>query len=365
MEAKGILVARLLNLLYHNARYTASELSQKLGLSYYETLKLIEECEKNYGLAYVTNVDPSRLGFTGSKVVAIKFGKRPSINTIKREFCDDVFVQAAYLCKGGFDLLLYVVGTNEGEYGRWEWTLRALISKYKAVIFSSSVDWLLIGFLPLSTEMIKISKELSDREKRVLTILNENARIKIKGISDKTGLSHFQVVNTIEKLKKKKIIQFFSALVQKPEKNVNTATFFQFLSPSPKHLAYLKKIIEVLLKENFSGPTSDYAILYDLTGQFDMLAICNYRNWDDNFKRGSALWVKLCKDENIITKEATLVELIKGKWPFHADRYEYHKYLSRTINKTENIYKKMRDYLKAGKSSNEVLWERDPWDFSD
>ncbi len=355
----------LLNALYHNSRYTVKFLSHKLGLSYYNTSKLIRKCESKYKLKYTININPKALGFTGSKIVLIKFEDIPNSSMLKNELSKDLFVQAAYFCKGDFDLLLYVVATSESEYGLWEWTLRAVLGKYKPIFFSSQVGWLDVGFMPLSSDLIKKSTVITDREKSILLLLNDNSRMRVREISRITGLSHFQVVNTLKSLKATNKVPLFSTFVQKPTKNILSASFFRFNAPAVSHPKMLKDVLKILLEEKFDNVTSDYALIYDLTGTNDLMIVCNFENSESYSSRGPELWIKNCKSEEVITQEAVMISVIKGVWPFHADKYEYLSDLLNMYENNPNIYIKIRDQLKSGNSYKYTLWPKDSWEYVD
>jgi DNA-binding Lrp family transcriptional regulator len=344
--------------LYKNSRISVAELSKKFKLSHYNMSMILEEFESKYGLYYTLMIDSKKLGFTGGRLVAIKFEKLPDIALLKKELKGDVFIQDAYLCKGDFDLLLYVVGLTAHEYSMWEWTLRALLSNYKVRFCSSELDAMQIGFFPISSNLIKRSILISDREKRVLKLLNDNSRIKIKDISKKMKLSHIQVVGTLNKLEDRGIIKHFSTLVQKPDKKIMSASLLN-INPTMKYQLHLNKVINEMLKEDFTGSTSDYSVIATSSGMFHLALICNFENGEDYSNRGSNMWLRLCRDEEIRTQDALLTDVIIGKWPFHADRYDYYKKVMKILNLDENAYRKARESAKAGRLAEDYPTETD------
>ncbi|MFP3215637.1 MAG: Lrp/AsnC family transcriptional regulator, partial [Candidatus Micrarchaeota archaeon] len=77
------------------------------------------------------------------------------------------------------------------------------------------------GFMPLRNKAIMNSPNLSEFEKKVLTILNENSREKISEIAKKVKVKDLdKVIYVIKKLKERGIIKKFTAITTKPSKGM-------------------------------------------------------------------------------------------------------------------------------------------------
>lgn len=338
----------ILTELYENSRISVRKLALKLGVDYYTVAKTIAELERKNRLLYTLDIDPHRLGFLEGKIITIKFERAPDVSVLRREFQNDVFIQSAYFAKGDFDVLLCVVALSGYQYAIWEWTLRATLGAYRPHFFESDINYTIIGFFPTSSEIIDFSNELSEREKSVLKTLNDNSRMRLKGIMSKTGLSQMKLLTTIKKLRAKRVIRKLTTLVSNPEKKLVTASFLQYL-PTMKHRAHQAEIGKRILDENFTHATSDYAIASDLTGYYDMLLLCNFEGNSEYSKRGPALWRSVCKRESVRVVEAVLVEVVVGAWPLHGDKYwDYAEFVKR-IKADENEYRRIRDLVKRGK----------------
>ena len=210
---KNELPYEILMSLYKNSRASLRELGRDLGISYHTINTTLKELEKKYKIEYTLEIDASRLGFTESRIITIKFGTMPDINYLKTRITKDIFIQNAYLAEGEFDLLLHIVGIGEKDFQSWQWSLRMDLSNYKPSFkFCTVSDWM-VGFLPLREELIRQTSVLSKTEINVLVLLNLDSRIRIKEISKKLRLPPSRIVYIIKKLRNDYIyIQLFRHL---------------------------------------------------------------------------------------------------------------------------------------------------------
>jgi DNA-binding Lrp family transcriptional regulator len=341
---------KVANELYENSRISVRKLALKLKADYYAISKIIIELEQKNRLFYTLALNVEKLGFQ-EKIIAIKFDKMPDISVLKSEFKDDIFIQNAFLAKGDFDVMLHVVGLAARPYVAWQWTLRGLLGDYKPRFYTSDINDYVLGFFPLSNEIIDASNAISKKEKAVLKVLNRNSRSRLKDIASQAGLSQMQVITTMRNLNERNIIRKYTMLVQSPEKNMITATFRQ-ITPTIKHQTHLATIIKGLMDEDFNQITSDYAILANLIGSQDTFYLCNFKDDDERTRRGPALWSRVCKDEEIEVYEAVLTSIITGVWPIHPDSYDYYSKMTKSPkNADEGAYRRTRELLKKGKTS--------------
>ena len=206
-KSKEDLKYNLIRELYENSRISSLKLAKKYRVPYHIVNNLIKEMEQKYQICYTLSLNTQKLGLSSCKMVTVKFSNRPTTEELKKELSDDIFVQHAYLGKGDFDLLLYVVGLIEHDYVVWEWTLRSIWSKYKPDFKSSTISNFIIGYIPLSNKLIAKSNTIRNDEKKILMLLNENSRIKKKDIAKLTNLTEIQVTRRINNLISKKIIK--------------------------------------------------------------------------------------------------------------------------------------------------------------
>ena len=342
----------LIRELYVNSRISSLKLAKKYRVPYHIVNNLIKEMEQKYQICYTLSLNTQKLGLSSCKVVTVKFSNRPTTEELKKELSDDIFVQHAYLGKGDFDLIIYFVGLSELDFVVWEWTLRANWSKYKPEFKSSTISDFIIGYLPLSNKLISKFNSIKKDEKKILMLLNENSRIKKKDIAKLTNLTEIQVTRRINSLVSKKIIHKFTLLVQNPEKKLIIASFIKF-KPNENHPKNLKKIILSILTENLNSITSNYSVISNISGYYDLFLFNNFLNNELIDKYGRKLWEDSCIDEDPISSESIITETIYGKMLLHPDSYNYYKKYIKEID-TEN-YINERNKIKKGKFKDEIL----------
>ena len=315
----------ILKRIYKDSRISLRRMGEELGISYHVIKSVLKKLEEEYNIAYTLELDEEKLGFAPAKIVLIKFGEKPNIEIIKNELANDPYVQNAYLAEGDFDLFLHVVGLSQQEFGAWQWKLRVKFNKYNPVVNVADISQKVIGFLPLRSEVIEKSTALSKPEKQILTILNENSRIKLIEIARKLKVKDLdRILYIIKKLKSMGIIKRFSALTQNPDKRLFYA-FSTYVSPTEKHGEYVEEFYSKVLKNEENDMISDYNVIMVMHGFGDIFFICAFKDGEALAKKGPELLKNLWAIENPIIKKAVLTGIIVGKWPFHLEDFEEKK----------------------------------------
>ncbi|MGC8585980.1 MAG: winged helix-turn-helix transcriptional regulator [Candidatus Micrarchaeia archaeon] len=312
---------QLLMRLNDNSRLSLRKLGRELNISYHVIAAKLKELEEKYKLFYTLDIDTDKLGFAEGRLITIKFEKMPDIDFIKGLFAKDIFVQDAYLAQGDFDLVMYVVGLSQKDFQNWQFNLRIKLKEYNPTLKVSNLNYLSIGFFPINNELLKQNKILSNSEKRVLMLLNDNSRMKLSNIVEKTHLSQMKVLYIIKKLRKIGIINRFTTIVQNPDKRIYSA-FGTYIYPSPNWFDLTLKFEEELLREDLHTYSNDYSLIATVNGSYDLFCICTFKSGELLTERGSPLIQKLWSDEKPKIENALLIDLLKGLWPFSLNRYK-------------------------------------------
>ena len=326
--------------MYKDCRQSLRELSKKFDVSYHTVAKTLSELESSYGLAYTLSLDEHKLGFSEARVISIKFKEKPPADVLMKSFVNSIFVQDAYLASGDFDLLMYVVGLSPYAFGSWQFTLRMQLSRYGALPKISTFDEYGVGFFPLKTGLLEKSPVLSDVEKRILKVLNENSRLSLKKVSEKSKTTRMQVIHTIKKLKRNGTIKSFSALTQKPEKRLWLSYCTLLVAPHERHVETFTAFVKELLKEDLHSATNDYCMLADVNGAYDSVAICTFEDGEQMASKGYAMRKRLwdAYNERPKIKSAILTDAVIGRWPFHLERYENYAKIAEDSEKGPGEY---------------------------
>jgi DNA-binding Lrp family transcriptional regulator len=316
---KNKLPYEILKKIYFNSRISLRKFGRELGISYHVVKSVLKKLEEEYEIKYTLELDEAALGFVPGKIVLVKFGDKPSIDIIKGALVNDPYVQDAYLAEGDFDLLLYVVGLTQQEFGAWQWRFRLKFSRQDAVLYVADNSRTNVGFFPLRNEVIEKSPVLSKSEKQILMLLNSNSRIKLVEIAKKLKVKDLdRVLYIIKKLKKMGIIKRFSALTQNPDKKLFYA-YTAYVNPTEEHTKLRIEFSKNILSNLDSEIVNEYNVILDAQGSFDSLFICAFSDGEALAKRGSDLLKNLWSKENPIIKKAILTGIIVGEWPFHLE----------------------------------------------
>ena len=319
---KNELKYKLLRELYKNSRLSLRELAKASGVSHHVVKSILEKLEEEYKIVYTLELDEEKLGFAKGKLVTIKFGIKPELEEIKSMLLNDPFVQDLYLAEGDFDLLIYVAGLNEEEFKIWQWNTRMKLGKYKPLFRSSTISKTVVGFMPLKNKAISIAPNLTEFEKKVLMILNENSRTKLSEIAAKTKTKDIgKIIYVIRKMRSLGIIKRFTALTQKPGKTVISA-YGGILSPLENHKEYSYRFFTEATNEKQGQIVSDYNYVADTVGYFDAFRICAFEKGEELAQRGPEMFRKIFADEQPIIEKAMLTDVLLGLWPFHLDDFE-------------------------------------------
>ena len=307
--------------LYLNSRVAIDTLVKKSGIAHNTLLNKIQSLKNYYQLHFTTIIDTDLLGFSESRIIAIKFDKVPELNLLKTIFFKDKFIQNAYLTSGDFDLIIYVIGTNKTEYEHWEFTFRIGLSRFKPKLYTSTLNHPIEGFIPINSNLIYDSK-LKSHEKIILSELIKDSRIRIKTLAKIANISEMKVIYTIKRLRNSGIIKQFTTSIQKPDKRIYLFYSLNLTITEEHHPKLLLKLLdEIIDNENKSRVATDYSVVISTSGAFDSIYICNFDNGFIMDKRGPNFIKKIWSSESPIINTCNMVDVIVGQWPFNYNCY--------------------------------------------
>ena len=319
---KNELPYELLKALYNNSRLSLRDLAKQHGVSHHVISYLLKRLERDYGIVYTLELDENKLGFANGKIVTIKFKNKPDIELIKERLLNDPFVQDLYLAEGDFDLIMYVSGITEEEFKVWQWHVRKYFNKYMPLLRTSTLTTKYVGFMPLRNKAIMNSPNLSEFEKKVVAILNENSREKISEIAKKVKVKDLdKIIYVIKKLKERGIIKKFTTITTKAGKGI-IQVHGAINNPSDNHHNYVINFYNEVVKEEKHQLASDYILIADTLGYFDGFYIASFGRGEDAEKRGAEMYRKIFADEILLLEKAIITDTLAGYLPLHIDSFE-------------------------------------------
>ena len=261
--------------IYENSRAPLRELGRKLGISYHVIARVLKKYEEQYKIVYTLDLDPRALGFSEGRLITVKFNRMPDLDWLTKKLKKDIFVQDAYIAEGDFSLLLFVVGLSPDDFQFWQFKFRMDMAKYAPRVNFSNVNISYLGFLPLRNELIEKSEMITSAEKKVLTVLNGNSRVRLNDLVHESGLSYMRTIYILKKLQDRGIIKRFSALTQRPDKRLYYA-YGMTLIPVEHHELLSVALAEETLREDLHSIVNDYGLTLNTNGTYDLFDMCAF-----------------------------------------------------------------------------------------
>ncbi len=309
-------------ILFTNSREHISSISKTLGVSIYTINKYIEFFNTQMKFVYTVDIDPSKLGLSTNRLLFIKFEADPDFAYIKKILKRSMIVQNAYTCIGSFDLVINAVGESPNTFNKWQYNLRKQLHDLKPHVKTVSVDHIIEGGFPLRGSIISKSNLIGTEEKKILTILAENANTKLTELEQLTNIKKQVILLKINQMIKKKIINAFRAYIQEPDGYLKLIYAFELI-PAKEHPKNMSKIFINTLCAR-SDPlkiATEYAVVCDTSGYYDGVDICNFYNNDSINRIGPIFFKSYWKIDEPRVEQAVLTGVLVGRWPFNTNSY--------------------------------------------
>ncbi len=117
--------------------------------------------------------------------------------------------------------------------------------------------------------------EFDERDRDIINVLVDNARLSYRQIAKKVGLSVVTVLNRVKKLEKEKIIKNYSAVIDYEKLGYDVSVIIQIRISKGKLFEVEQKI----------ATNPNVSMVYDHTGNFDATIVAKFKNSKlmDNF----------------------------------------------------------------------------------
>ncbi len=271
VEISG-LSRQMLRELCTDSRATITELSGKLRITRHIAKKRIESLERDLGLKYALDLNYNALGFTKMHLYYLKFSKKPDQSAIEEFMSKSDMVQLAMMTKGDFDVVMFVLASNEEEYAKWHLSIALDLAKYGVSFSKSDIDIIHHGFVPLTDKMIELSS-VDEIYKRLLVELNRDSRASISSIAKRLNLGNTMVSYYMKKMVDDGIIRRFTTVITNPHECFNVLFFVRYTYREghvsriydKRRLVYFKKEAEIPMYNSYqmvlsiSGGEEDFA----------------------------------------------------------------------------------------------------------
>jgi DNA-binding Lrp family transcriptional regulator len=312
----SLVARRILGLLSNNSRMSISEIAKQLGVSRITVVKKIKSLQDEFDMHYTLELNEEALGLNNPHLILVKFKTKPDWIRIKEILEKWYIPQMAFRLKGSFDMLIYANAFSKSDYSYWDRSMRILLSEYGVEWFPSEIVHRQLGYYPIRTVVldgVKISKK--DRE--ILKLLNENARMSQQELSDRLGIKFGTISYALKKLLKKSLIKRLTISID----HVKPLSFMVTLSRfTPKkgfsnigaksRLAYMDDDNDPLISRYILGSA--------LIGSYDWFAIGVFDDFKTAYKYDVLYHKKVFESHDINLKYGEIEEVLLGKLPIRS-----------------------------------------------
>ena len=315
-ESQNLLLRRVARALSEDSRLSVSDISKMLDISRKTVSDKIKQLETEMGARYAIEFNERALGLVSPHLTLVKFEKKPTPEEIKGIFEKSDIPQIVATVKGNYDLLIYSNYFSDFEYAKWDKKTRIALSAYGAQWGTSELVHKQLGFFPLRQELIS-KLDIKPQFKKMLEMLNENARVSFAEISSKMGIHFNTAAYNFNRLMKKGYINRFTLAMNKP-KNVTLMTFFARYSVKEGYESASANARKAFMDDDPDPLISRYLITAPLIGAYDFFTLGAFDSWDAAYKHDILYHKKIFSDYNVHMAYGEIEDVLIGRLPIRS-----------------------------------------------
>ena len=207
---------KLLAYLYHDSREPTTKIAKQLHISREQVSYRINKFESEGIIkGYIPLINYNRLGYSVINLILLKFNKQSYVKQFKSQIKESKNRVTTVEVLSKYDLGMLLIFQNEKQRNEY---LSEMLSSHSPEIseyliiepyFSEFYPLKFLGseFQPKIFHEYKLKEyELDEKEKKILSVLNKNANVKIIEIAKETRLSAELIVYKLKKLKQENIL---------------------------------------------------------------------------------------------------------------------------------------------------------------
>ncbi len=320
MQEYSFVKKALLRELSENARATITELAKAAKCSRTTVINNLGALEKEFGIRYTIEFNEDEMNFSQRHVLRIEFTKKPKPEFIDSVFKDDKVAQFVAWIEGQFDLFVYAITDSGRRYMKWETDLAIKLAQYRPKIRPSEIEFTQLGYFPISNELLEAITfprfKLDETDKKMLLLLNENARIGYSDISRALKINDDTVRYRFKRIMKMGVIKRFTIAIQKPPTTYNTVLFARYRF-GPGHESRASRIRNLYM--DIDGPLpimNTFQYVTPLTGTYRFFQMGCFEDEKAAQENGPGAQRKFFKEDIPTIYFGRIIKVIKGFLPY-------------------------------------------------
>ncbi len=311
MAGVSSLSRKILRELCMNSRVTVTELSKNLGVSRPIITKHIQSLEREFGLKYTIDLNYRELGLGGMTVYYISFAKKPPESVIELWLKKSNMIQLALKTRGDFDLVIFVLASNDEEFAKWNLNIGLDFSDYGISVNKSDMDIIHHGFVPFSEKIIETTK-VDDIYKRLLIELNNNSRANVRELAKKLKVHEEMLRYYLSKLVKMNVIRRFTTIITKLEHCTNVMFFVKY-TYRPGAIERIHEKRKIYFKKESEIPLyNEWQMVSSISGSGDEFEWAIAENQKQAIDERVKIHERLFKQDSPVVKLGIVENTLKG-----------------------------------------------------
>ncbi|MEM0148880.1 MAG: winged helix-turn-helix transcriptional regulator [Candidatus Micrarchaeaceae archaeon] len=309
----------VLRMLCEDARASITDIAKYARCSRSIASRYIKELEDEFGLRYTIDFKKDAIGLAYRYILWVKFATPPPKEKLIELLKEDYEVQFAAITDGDFDLLVEVESNDGRRYILWETALAYKLAAYRPSMHPSQIVMTHVGFIPVSNVLLNTidlsNRGISERDKKIILVLNENSRLSYREIAKKTGINEDTVRYRMSKIMSSGIIQRLSAIVTRPPTDYNMAFFvtYRFAPGTEKRAARARKYYMEIDGE--MPLVNTFQILAPTSGSERFFVISCFSSKEEAMEKGIEMHKAIFKGDEPRIVHAKIESVIKGFLP--------------------------------------------------
>lgn len=312
----SLLTRKIVRLLSENARMSIAEMSRKLDVSRPTIKDRIDRLEKELGMRYTIEVDERVLGLNNPHLIEVKFKKKPSPEKLKEVLSKSYIPQVAFSVDGSYNLVIYANAFSGGDYVHWNMAMMVLLSEYGVTWHPSEMAHRHLGFFPLRNETIN-KADIDETSKKMLTRLNDNARMSFQDLSKELGIRFNTVKYKYDKLVKNGYIKK-STITMDLVKGLSFVSLFDDYTPTEGFETSSAKARQAIRFDEDTPLISRYLISSTLIGSHTLFILSAFDNMTSAYKYGLDYHKEMYKKHGAKRIDGEVKELVLGRLPIRS-----------------------------------------------
>ncbi len=317
MPIYGFRTHSILRALSEDSRISITELAKILKCSRITAARLLDNVTKQFDIKFGIELDEDRLGMTQRHLLLIKLEKKPRLDELRKMFATDPYVNCAFMCDGGFDLMIHSIANSPMDYTVWESLLPGKLADYGVDIYPSQLMLTNFGYWPVNPQtLLAMADNVDVKDKELLALLSENSRLGISEIASRLKIGRTTVNYRMHVLHKSEFIKRFTISLNKPlsEYILAYATNYHFNKTS--HLRSIKMMEYYKGYDEKLPLMNTFQLLAPMSGSYRFLGISLFDSYASAMKDAIKAHKEIFNQENVKIKHARILDIVKGSYPF-------------------------------------------------